>query len=84
MAHFGAAWFCGSSGGLCYNEPAPSTSYTPVDLRELVRRNQLIEQQIESDRLTAKKTLKILLLGGFFGSSYGHRNFERPKLGFFH
>lgn len=66
MSIFGAAWICGSSAGLCFKHPTTSTAnFASVDLKDLIRRNQAIEQQIEQDRLNAKKTLKILLLGAF-------------------
>lgn len=35
-----------------------------TEKRELFRRNQIIEEELEQERLAQKKTLKILLLGG--------------------
>ena len=62
MSRFSFTWLCGSNAKHCFKEPSTSI-FSSVDMRELIQQNQLIEQQIELDRLNAKETLKILFLG---------------------
>lgn len=60
----GMSWFCGaSSGGLaCWDDPSTSY-YTENDVADMIRRNKVIDDQIDKDRLNARKIMKILLLG---------------------
>uniref|UniRef100_A0A914EQ55 Uncharacterized protein n=1 Tax=Acrobeloides nanus TaxID=290746 RepID=A0A914EQ55_9BILA len=63
--HIGMSWFCGGSAGsfACWDDP--STSYlSETEIADVIKRNRTIEEQIDKDRMLAKKIMKILLLGG--------------------
>lgn len=51
-----AGWVC--SAAFCFAGKMPTVP------KEIMLRNEMIEQQIERDRLANKKIMKILLLGG--------------------
>ncbi|KAH7715140.1 CRE-GPA-11 protein [Aphelenchoides avenae] len=57
------SWTLCGRRGVCWTTGA-DTYRSDCDVKELVRRNQVIEEQIRRDKIAQKKILKILLLGG--------------------
>lgn len=56
------SWTICGRRGVCWTAGA-DTYRSQSDMKELVRRNQIIEEQIRKDKIAQKKILKILLLG---------------------